>query len=157
MRGIDRERGEDGKDPFLEHALELFALGLLQVLPVRDPYPARVEQRLHVVFEELHLRGDQLLRAFPDRVDLLPRAHAVRRRARHTGAQLLVQPRDANLEELVQIAAEDREKPSTLERRPTGLPSAREHPRVVIERRELAIQEPRLRHDRRRDARSGHA
>ena len=53
-------------------------MGLLQILPVSDPDAARVEQRLHVVLEELHLRRDQLLRARPDGVDLLPRAHAVR-------------------------------------------------------------------------------
>ena len=91
MRGIDRERGEDRKDPFIEHAAELLALGLLEVLPVRDPYSARMEQGLHVVFKELHLRGDQLLRAFPNSVDLISRAHAVRRRARHAGAELLAQ------------------------------------------------------------------
>ena len=78
MRGIDRERGEDGEDPVVEHALELVAMGLLQILPGRDPDPARVEQRLHVVFEELHLCRDQFLRARPDHVDLRPRAHTVR-------------------------------------------------------------------------------
>ena len=62
----------------------------------------------------------------------------------HAGVDLLPQAGDANLEELVQVAAEDREEPGTLESRPPGVLGAREDARVVVERRELAVEEPRL-------------
>ena len=38
------------------------ALGALQIVPIRDPYAAGVEQWLHVPLEDLHLPCDELLR-----------------------------------------------------------------------------------------------
>ena len=124
---------------------ELVALGLLEVVPVGDPDAARMEHGLHVVLEDLHLRRDELLRAFPDRVDLLSRAHArpatCPARRRRTCSRRPETRIWKNSSRLRLKMARNRARSSGGRRAVLG---AREHARVVVERRELAVEEPRL-------------
>src|SRR5262249_12100657 len=53
---------------------------------------------------------------------------------------LLLQARDADLEELVEVAGEDREELHPLEQRQTRVAGEREHAPVEGEPRELAVQ-----------------
>src|SRR5262249_57615597 len=71
--------------------------------------------------------------------------------------QLLAQPRDADLEELVQIAADDAQEAQPLEQRDRWILRQREHAPVERQLRELAIDQRRIarlgrvfRRDRRR-------
>ena len=56
------------------------------------------------------------------------------------GFELLLQARDAHLEELVEVAAEDREELRPLEQRERRVLGEREHARVELEQRQLAVE-----------------
>ena len=83
---IDRERGEHREDALLEHLLELAsrcAFFRSSQSVIWTP-PAR-ELRRHLRVEHCVWRRDELLRALPDRVELLRGLMPVGRRARHAG------------------------------------------------------------------------
>ena len=80
--------------------------------------PAAREQRPTLLVEDRVLPARPAPGAGPDRVELLARAQPVRRgRVARPAADLLPQPGDADLEELVEVAAEDREELDALEQR----------------------------------------
>jgi hypothetical protein len=76
----------------------------------------------------------------PNCVNLLARAHPTRR-AGHTRDRLLSETGDANLEELVQIAAEDRQELGPLEPRARIVRRESEDTFVEVESRQLAVEE----------------
>ena len=106
-----------------------------------------MQLRADLLLEDLHLARGELLCASSDRVELLARAHPVRRRAPDAGRELFPQARHSNLEELVEVSPDDRQESSPLERRPGLVLGAGEDARVVVERGQLAVQEPRLDRD----------
>ena len=79
-----------------------------------------------------------------DRAELLDLVEAVGRVAAHAGRELLLQARDADLEELVEVRAEDREELRPLEQRSVGVLGEREHARVEVEPRQLAVEVARV-------------
>ena len=60
------------------------------------------------------------------------------------GGDLLLQPGDAHLDELVEVGREDREELRPLEQRALGVLGEGEHPGVEVEPGELPVQEPVL-------------
>src|SRR6185503_15970368 len=85
----------------------------------------------------------ELAHAAPNRRQLLGGARAVGRRLHDLRAQLLLQPRDAHHEKLVQVRAEDGEKFHALEQRVTWIARLFEHAALKLERAELAVHEQR--------------
>ena len=126
--------------------------GRLQVLPVDDPDAARAQQRASPrCLEDLRLPRDELLDARADRVELLARAHAVRRRARHAGGRAApCRPATRIWKNSSRLRLKIARNSSALERAAADSSSAqREHARVEVEPRQLAVEEPRGEVDRR--------
>src|SRR4051812_18149580 len=74
-----------------------------------------------------------------NRVERLCGAHAVRRRVRSSGGNLLLQPCDADLEELVEIAGNDGEVAGALEQRIARVASLVQDAILELEERQLAV------------------
>jgi hypothetical protein len=75
----------------------------------------------------------------PGCVELLGRAHAVGRGMRAAGRDLLLQAGDADLEELVEVAGEDRQEADALEQRVALVHRLVQHALVEVEPRQLAV------------------
>src|SRR5579864_1034370 len=74
-----------------------------------------------------------------DGTELLARSHAIRRALSDPKHNLLFQAADANLEELVEIPAEDSQKLGPLQERRTRVLGKRQDALVEIEPAELAV------------------
>ena len=148
--GIDGERRQHREDPVLEHLAQLVALRRLELVPVDDADSRGAELVAHGL-EDPAGAGGQLLHADADRVELLARAEPVRRRRRQTGRRLLLEAGDADLEELVEEAAEEREEVDALEQRLGVVGGEQQYTLVEIEPGELAVEEDRLELGRRLD------
>ena len=83
----------------------------------------------------------QAIDALADLAQLRLRRAAVRRDRADAGLDLVLQPRDAHLEELVEIAREDRDELDALEQRARRVLRLRENAACKFEPRELAVQE----------------
>ena len=140
MRGVDGERGEHREDAVVELARELGACVLVEVVPVAELDARLLQARCHLLGEHGRLQRDQLLDAGPDRAQLLDLVHALLRGRPDPGFELLLQPGDAYLEELVEVGAEDREELRALEQRQRGVLRERQHASVELEPRELAVE-----------------
>ena len=82
-------------------------------------------------------------------------AHGIQRHARrrHLRSQLLLETGDADLEVLVEIAAEDAKKTQPLEQRHVGVLRQRENAAIECEERQLAIDRRRIGSGHRRRSR----
>ena len=89
----------------------------LRPLVVADDADALLGQLVADRGERLGVLGDHRQQPRPDRVERLRGAHAVGRRARPAGLDLLLQAGDADLEELVEVAGEDGQEADALEQR----------------------------------------
>src|SRR5205085_4515278 len=97
---------EHREDPVVEHAGEL-ALSLgVELVPRGEGDPGFLQCRADLLGERGGLARDQLLHTRSDRAELLDLVETVGRRRAHTDDQLFLEARDANLEELVDVAAE---------------------------------------------------
>ena len=76
-----------------------------------------------------------------DRAELLAEVEAVGRGGAQTGGELLQQPRDPHLEELVEVVAQDGEELRPLEQRQLGVLGQGEHAGHEVEPRQLAVEE----------------
>ena len=86
------------------------------------------------------LAGHQLLDPGADRAELLDLVEAVGRGRAHADRELFLQARDPDLEELVDVAAEDREELRPLEQRDRRVLGEREDARLELEHRQLPVQ-----------------
>jgi hypothetical protein len=84
--------------------------------------------------------ADQLVDAGADRAELLGCGAPVRGALAAGGGDLVQQPRDADLEELVEVRGEDGQELGALQQRVALVASLVEHARVEVEPRELAVQ-----------------
>ena len=130
-------------------SLSSSALGFfLQIAPVRDlgrRLPQVVGRPRSVKYRGLTVDGASVSAGGSRRAgpwDDIPSAD-VPRNTRHG---LLFQPCDPDLEELIDVLAEDGEKLCSLERRPRVVLCEREHARTEVEPRQLTIQEARVSH-----------
>ena len=116
MAGVDRERRQDREDlveePLAERVVVLRDRGVLDDLDaLARRAPADVGPKIARVV------GDELEDPLAGRRELLAGGPAVRRRATVAGLDLLAQAGDADLEELVEVAGEDRQELDPLEQR----------------------------------------
>jgi hypothetical protein len=115
MRRIDGHWCEHREDSLVEGAGELFALGGAELIPVRQPNAAFGELRQQLLRQDALLDLGELEGSTANSVELMFDAQSVGRDHGHRRVVLDVQQCDANLEELVEIAARDREELHPLE------------------------------------------
>ena len=101
--------------------------------------PARRQRRQDRLVQQPILLGDQHPRLVVD--DAQQRAQSRQRHARRREprAELLLEPGDPDLEELVEIVADDAEEAEPLEQRGRRILRERQHPAIERELRQLAI------------------
>ena len=138
----DRQRRQHREDLRLEDSLQLLELGAVEVVDLGDHDPLLRQGGLQVALPELRLLGNQLERAFADRPQRRSRRQAVARCPGHSAGHLVHQAGDADHEELVHVAGEDRAEVGPLEQRHGVVARDVEHARVEVELRQLPVQEP---------------
>src|SRR5438477_10728826 len=109
MRRIDGERREDGEDRLLEDAVEMPAVVIVERAVLGEPQPDRIEC-CENVGERARLASGELDRLFSDGRELLVDGHPIRAEPGKARPLLLDEATDADLEELVEVAAEDGQK-----------------------------------------------
>ena len=137
MARVDRERREDGED-LLEEPLAERLVVLRDRGVVHDLDPLLGERRADVERDSRVVR-DQLEHPLADRCELVLGGPAVRRQRGLARLDLLAQAGDPDLEELVEIAREDREELDPLEQRVALVARLVQHPRVEFQPGQLAI------------------
>ena len=101
--------------------------------------PSASERAPDLGVDRAELR-DELQDARPGRGELLGGRPAVRRQRRRSGVHLLAQAGDADLEELVEVAGEDRQELDPLEQRVALVAGLEQDARVELEPRQLAVE-----------------
>ena len=142
MRGVDRERREHREDAVAEPPAEEFLVGVRQLLPVHEADAFLLERRQQVAGDQLVRPGLQPRDPFTDRLKLLARTHAVRRRRRHARLDLFLEAGDADLEELVEVLRVDRDELHPFEQRARRVLGERQHAVVEVQPRQLPVDEP---------------
>jgi hypothetical protein len=140
VRRIDRERRQDGEDPLDEGLGRPVAVVVGEVCRVDELDPDLVERRAEFVAEEVIDAVGASDHAAADHGELLVRAHPVGCRRREPGFALLEQPRDADLEELVEALRADREVLRARKDRPGGVLGERQDAVVEVEPRQFSVQ-----------------
>ena len=141
MAGVDRERGQHREDLLPEHAVQLRELFAAHVIAAHQR-DARGGEGGHHLLVKPNLPIDQPFDPRPDRLQLFQRRHSVRRGGRHRRQHLLLEACHADLEEVVEVLAEDGEKPHPFEQGQLRILGHREHPFIEVEPRKLAVDVP---------------
>ena len=142
MAGIDRERRQDRVDLAREQPIEVLPLGRLERIE-RHPLDASRRQAGHdLAVQQAMLLGHERMDARLDPSQLLHGIETIRTviLRLQTRVQLLLQPRDPHLEELVEIRAEDRGEFEPLEQRIRRIRRFLQHTRVELEPAELTVE-----------------
>ena len=143
-----RGKGRAGSSPRgTQHRLDLALEILLEPrarlrAPLRAPqqrYPFGGQRRQQQLVQAAVLVGDQLRGALVDRVELLGDRHAVGGELPAAELLQLLQARDADLEELIEVAAGDAQELQPLEQRHRFVERLVEHPLVELEERQFAV------------------
>jgi len=132
---------EQGRDLFGETAVEQPLLLRRDLAPVADPDPVRREVALREVAERAVLPRDERVEADGDRIELLGGREPVRRPVDDTHRDLVLQGAHLDHEEVVEVAADDREKPEPRVERCTRVLREREHARDEFERAQVRVNE----------------
>ena len=141
VRRVETDRRQQRPDVALVGAGDPVALGGGKVGPADQVDALARQGRQHLVVQQPVLLGDQRPDLDADLAQQRPR-----RRCRHAGgrvpaAQLFLDTGDPDLEELVEIAAEDAQEPQAFEQRDVAVRGQRQHAAIECEQRELAIQQ----------------
>ena len=102
--------------------------------------PASARAGHDIAVEQADLPVDQALDPRADDPELFEGRHAVRRRDRHRGQDLFLEPGHPNLEEIVEVLAEDRQEPDPLENGQLGVLRHGQDALVEIEPGELPVE-----------------
>ena len=142
VRGVDGERREHREDAVVEHACRgVRASSASSSSQLREADAGFLERGRDLLGEHRRPGGSH---SSSTRARIARSCSTWSRPSGDGGAQarreLLLEPGDPHLEELVEVLAEDREELGPLEQRERGVLGEREHPRVEVEPRELAVQ-----------------
>ena len=140
MRRIESDRRQQRSHLLREIPRDPVRLGLRELGAAEQPDASGLEFRQHLLIERAVLLDDQLTGLVADPRQHLARlgqGHADRRDLR---AQLLAQAGHADLEELVQIAADDAQEAQPLQRRHLRIRRQRQHPPIERQQRKFAIE-----------------
>src|SRR5581483_3145052 len=141
LPGPDRERGQHRVDLLLETRREFGQLLLRAAFDAADDDALRRQCRSELALPDARLPLGERDHARPDLGERLLRRAPVPRTRRHAGLGLVHQPRDTDLEEVVELLREDRAEADALEQRQLSAGRELEHPRAEVERRELPVEE----------------
>ena len=156
--GIDGERREHGEDVLREQVVEVGAVVGGQIVPLGETDAALVERGHELLGEHVGLALAEVADPHADLAEQVDEIEAVGDRGAEPGRELLHQPGDPHLEELVEVLAHDGEELGPLEERDRRVLGEREDTRDEVEERELSVQVahadrrswPRVRPPRRR-------
>src|SRR6185436_14111811 len=109
------------------------------LLPATDPDPLGFEGREQVLVEDLVLLLDELVRDLADPPNRRLRPEAVRTHALHVELDLLDQARDADLVELVEVRAADRQESQAFEEWNRRIAGLCQHAPVELEETQLLV------------------
>ena len=143
----DGERRQHGVDVPLVSPLELGTLLRREVLDGGDDDSLGGKRRTHPLRPHLRLLGLELEHPCSGLAQGLQRRAPVGRADDDAGGRLPVQPRDPHHEELVEHLRDDRAELHPLEQRQRGIAPECEHACRVVEKRQLAVDQPRTRID----------
>ena len=142
VSGVDRERCQHREDVLVEDLGQRLLCVDVELHP-RSERDALVLQRLDDLLEEQTLLlADEVNDVVADLDELLGRGPAVGCGGVDAGVDLILEPGDPHLEELVEVRREDRQELRTLEERNRLGPGEGEHPGVEVEPRQLAVDVP---------------
>ena len=144
MCRVERQGRQHRKHDVLEVGRELLAALGLDLVPLEDPHAGFGEPRPKIFGKRPDRQRRILLDDFADHPELLMSRQAVGAALGHRRLDLLVQARDPDHEELVEIRVEDREELDPFEQRPARVERFLEHPPVEGEPRDLAIEIKRV-------------
>ena len=99
-----------------------------------------LERGRDLLRERGRLAGHQLLDPGADRAELFDLVEPVGRGRAHADRELFFEPGHADLEELVDVAAEDREELRPFEQRDRRILGEREHPGLELEHRQFPVE-----------------
>jgi len=142
MRRIDRQRREDGEDSLIEQCSRCIALSFVGVAPRDHDDSCSGECRQQTAAPELLLARNEQLGPLGDLLQLAERRSSVGRWRRHVRRDLVLQGRDAYLEEFVEVARDDRGELAALEERRRRLLGEDEHPLVEVKPAQFAVEVP---------------
>ena len=148
MRRIHRERREHGENPGTKLGEEEVVSRLIEVGDRGDRDPLLLEGRCDMAREKIGTSLEEGPGPLVNGSQLLAGGHAVGRGLREGGVNLLLQAGDPDLEELVDVLAQDRQKPHPLEQRQRLVLGHGQHAIVEVELGKLPVQVARLRLDR---------
>src|SRR3954447_19424906 len=137
----DRQRREDREDLAPEALVERLALVGADLVHADDADVVLGQGRAHLVLRAARLALVELEDALAQLVDDLRRRAPVGTGVVQPGVDLVVQPGDADGEELVEVGGEDGEELQALHERHVVLLGQLEHARVELDPRELAVVE----------------
>ena len=140
LAGADAERGQDREDLALEAFLELRNLVGIEIVDLRDHDPLVRQRRAKRLLPELCLALGQLEHALTDQRQCGPRGQPVRGAHPKPRRRLAHQSRHPDHEELVQIRRDEPAHLHALEEWEGVVAGEIEEPRVVLQRRQLAIE-----------------
>ena len=140
MARVDRQGSEHRKDLLAEDCVELAQLFLGHLIGAHDHDARFCKLRNDDFIEERDLPVDQALDTSPDRAELLQWGHAVGRSSRHGRQDLLLQAGDPDLEEVVEVLAEDRQETNPLQKGQLGVLRHGEDTLVEVESGQLPVE-----------------
>ena len=139
MTRIERERRQDREDVALEVGAELALLLGREVVVGDDLDPLVLELGQQVLVPAAVQLAPLALQVGADTSQLLRRRHPVRRRFQSAPFELPHQTRDTNHEELVQVAAVDRQELDPFEQRMPRIPGLFQDPAVEAQPAQLPV------------------
>ena len=137
---VHRERREHREDPLLEQPVELGPIVPVQLGPGHDPDPRLVERGQNLLRQQVPGAIDELGHALADSRELLARGHPLGGGDEDPRRGLLLQPGHPDLEELVEVLAEDRQELRPLQQGRGGVLRQGQHARVEVEPGQLAVE-----------------
>jgi hypothetical protein len=114
---VDRQRREDREHPLAEEHPEVLPIVVVEVLPIDDTEALFLERRPELLVPQDVRAGHGCGDALADPRELLVGRRSLRRGRSDARVALLLESGDADLEELVEVGAEDREELGPLEER----------------------------------------
>src|SRR4029077_18500356 len=131
-----------------EHRVELAQLLLGDLVGANDHDAGLRELGHDALVEEVDLAIYRTLAARADRAQLLQRRHAVRRRRGHGRKDLLFEAGHPDLEEVVQVLAEDGKEANPFQEGQLGVLGHGQDPLVEVQPGQLAVEVPGRLRDR---------
>ncbi len=138
-RRVEAERREHRLDLVVEVSAEPLDLCGAPVRRAQHVDALGLQLWLQPGVEQGVLRLDHPQRLLADRCKLRVHVHAVRPAAARAEFAALLESRHADLEELVEVVAGDREEAEPLEERHGGIPGLRENAAVELQEREFPV------------------